>query len=149
MLDFLFFFCYNEIMKIEVNILYRAGWSHQEIGDHFGKTRGFASYYTDPYARLRRRIRDCVYRSQCKSKDHQKILDSILANPVCYLTGRTIDLLDHNSYELDHVEPVANGGKADLDNIRLAHRDANQAKGDLPYEDFLSLCFEILDNCTS
>lgn len=72
------------------------------------------------------------------------LLDKIGDNPVCYLTGRPIDLLDGQSYHLDHIIPKNKGGDNSLDNCNIACRDANQAKGNLLQEDFILLCEEVL-----
>ena len=66
------------------------------------------------------------------------------SNPHCYLTGRPIDLLKPKSYHCDHIIPVSKGGLASLDNLALACKDANIAKGNLSIDDFISLCKEIL-----
>lgn len=66
-------------------------------------------------------------------------------NPICYLTGRPIDLLDGKSYHLDHIIPKNKGGLNTLDNCNIACKDANQAKGNLLYDEFLSLCKEVLE----
>ena len=77
-----------------------------------------------------------------KAKD---LLNKIGNNPKCYLTGRTIDLLDGKSYHLDHIIPKNRGGTNTLDNCNIACKDANQAKGNLLYHEFILLCEEVLD----
>ena len=77
-----------------------------------------------------------------KPKD---LLEKIGDNPVCYLTGRKIDLLDGKSYHLDHIVPKDKGGSNTLDNCNIACKDANQAKGNLLYNEFILLCKEVLD----
>lgn len=70
----------------------------------------------------------------------------ISENPVCYLTGRKINLEDSSSYELDHIIPFSKGGKNTLSNMGLTCKDANQCKRDLLLEDFISLCKEIYEH---
>ena len=76
----------------------------------------------------------------------QELVDKIESNPVCYLTGRSIDLQDPSSYSLDHIIPRSKGGENTLENCRLACHDANQAKYDMDLEDFIELCKDVLIN---
>ena len=74
----------------------------------------------------------------------QDLLNKIGNNPSCYLTGRPIDLMDGKSYHLDHIVPKNKGGQNSLDNCNIACKDANQAKGNLLYDEFIILCEEVL-----
>lgn len=74
----------------------------------------------------------------------QDLLNKIGDNPQCYLTGRSINLLDGKSYHLDHIVPKNKGGQNSLDNCNIACKDANQAKGNLLYDEFIILCEEVL-----
>ena len=59
----------------------------------------------------------------------------------CFLTGEPLSL---DSFELDHVNPVVNGGKAlDPDNLEAVTPEANKAKGTLEFEDFVQLCNKV------
>jgi 5-methylcytosine-specific restriction endonuclease McrA len=64
----------------------------------------------------------------------------------CYLTGTPVNLLDGNSYELDHVFPRSKGGPNTLENCGIACPKANRAKRDLPLDEFLNLCQDVLKN---
>lgn len=75
------------------------------------------------------------------SKD---VLEKFGDSPKCYLTGRPIDWNDNESYAFDHREPVSKGGSNSLDNLELAHPQANQAKDCMTVEEFLALCKEVL-----
>ena len=77
-----------------------------------------------------------------KTKD---LLTKIGSNPVCYLTGRPINLEDGKSYHLDHILPKSKGGDNSLDNCGLACKAANQAKTDLTLEEFVQLCKEVVE----
>lgn len=77
-----------------------------------------------------------------KTKD---LIERIEANPVCYLTGRKIDLEDGRSYHLDHIIPRSKGGDNSIDNCGLACKSANQAKTDLTLEEFVQLCGEVVE----
>jgi 5-methylcytosine-specific restriction endonuclease McrA len=72
------------------------------------------------------------------------ILDKIGKNPVCYITGEKIDLLDYGSYHLDHMIPIAKGGENSLDNLNIATRNANFAKSDMLLDEFIELCEKVL-----
>jgi len=73
------------------------------------------------------------------------LLEKIGHNPKCYLTGRPINLMDGKSYHLDHIVPKNKGGSNTLDNCNIACKDANQAKGNLLYSEFILLCEEVLN----
>ena len=74
------------------------------------------------------------------------LLEKIGDDPKCYLTGRPIDLMDGKSYHLDHIIPKNKGGSNTLDNCNIACKDANQAKGNLLYSEFILLCKEVLNH---
>lgn len=74
------------------------------------------------------------------------VLDKIGENPICYLTGRPIDLKETKSYQFDHIKPVSKGGSCDIDNFGLTCREANRAKSDLTFEEFVLLCKDVLVN---
>jgi 5-methylcytosine-specific restriction endonuclease McrA len=76
----------------------------------------------------------------------QQLLDKIGLNPVCYLTGESIDLNKSRAYHLDHIVPKSRGGDDSLDNCQIACREANQAKGDMLVEEFLELCKKIIEH---
>lgn len=71
--------------------------------------------------------------------------NNIINNPICYLTGRKIDLSNSKSYELDHIIPPRKGGKNTLKNMGLSCRDANQGKNDLTVREFIKLCKEVCE----
>jgi 5-methylcytosine-specific restriction endonuclease McrA len=89
-------------------------------GNGYNKTTGRASY-------------DAFY---------QKISD----HPVCYLTGRGIDLSLPSTYSLDHIIPRSKGGENSLINCGLSCRDANKSKSDLELHDFIQLCKDVCEN---
>jgi 5-methylcytosine-specific restriction protein A len=76
----------------------------------------------------------------------QDLLNKLGENPVCYLTGRPINLEDGRSYHLDHIVPVSKGGDNTLDNCEIACKEANQAKHSLTKEEFIKLCQEVVTN---
>ncbi len=70
--------------------------------------------------------------------------EKIGTNPICYLTGESIDLTDSKSYHLDHVIPVTKGGKNTLDNLGILKSDINKMKSDLTVEELIENCKKIL-----
>jgi HNH endonuclease len=83
------------------------------------------------------------YNTMFKVKD---LVEKIGDDPTCYLTGRKIDLNHSRSYNLDHVVPKSRGGDDSLGNCQIACREANFAKGDLSYDEFIQLCKEVLEH---
>jgi 5-methylcytosine-specific restriction endonuclease McrA len=65
-------------------------------------------------------------------------------SPKCYLTGRSIDLTKPGSFHFDHIIPATRGGTNSIDNLGLAIREANLAKGTLLLDEFVELCKEVL-----
>jgi 5-methylcytosine-specific restriction endonuclease McrA len=74
----------------------------------------------------------------------QDVIDKFGNNPICYLTGKPIDLDKPETYNLDHIIPASRGGTNDLDNLGLCIKQANQAKGDLLIDELHDLCDQIL-----
>ena len=74
----------------------------------------------------------------------QELFEKITKNPICYLTGRKIDIYKPSSYHFDHIIPVSKGGNNSLDNLGIACKEANMAKNDLLKEDFLQLCKDVI-----
>lgn len=74
----------------------------------------------------------------------KELLEILIENPYCYLTGRKIDLENTSSYNLDHIIPVSKGGGKELSNLGLATKEANRSKGDLMIKDYIELCKDVL-----
>lgn len=74
------------------------------------------------------------------------LLKKIGNNPKCYLTGRSIDLNKPQTYELDHIIPMSKGGSSLLENCNIACKDANRAKSNMFYDDFIKMCEDIVQN---
>lgn len=62
---------------------------------------------------------------------------------ICYLTGEPIDYDAPNTYEFDHIIPRSRGGSNKIDNLGIATREANRAKGDLSIDEFVDLCEKV------
>lgn len=52
--------------------------------------------------------------------------------PACHICGAAIDYtlphLDPMAYVIDHVIPLAKGGRDAIDNLKAAHRECNSKK---------------------
>ena len=72
------------------------------------------------------------------------VVEKIGAKPVCYLTGKKINVDDPKNYSLDHRVPVAHGGSNDLENLEICSIEANKAKSDLTLDEFYKLCEDVL-----
>jgi len=63
----------------------------------------------------------------------------------CYLSGRPISLLEPRTYQFDHKIPASKGGDCSFENLGIACREANVAKGNMTPEELLELCKDILE----
>ena len=75
----------------------------------------------------------------------QDLIDKIGDDPICYLTGRPINLEEGRSYQLDHILPKSRGGDNSLENCGLTCKLANQSKTNLTVEEFVQLCREVVE----
>lgn len=73
----------------------------------------------------------------------QEVMDKILSNPVCFYSGKPIDLY-RQAWQLDHFQPIAQGGKNHIDNLVICLQAYNMSKGDLLYEEWLEVCRNVL-----
>lgn len=62
-------------------------------------------------------------------------------NYSCALTGRP---LNPQEAALDHVLPISRGGRHEITNAQVLHKDVNRAKGTLTNDEFISLCREVV-----
>ena len=92
--------------------------------------------FTRPHGRNSKRTGELV--------DHKAMREKIESNPICYLTGRPIDLSKPRTYSLDHIIPRSKGGDNSVNNLGLTAREANKAKSDLTLDEFLTLCYDVL-----
>lgn len=60
---------------------------------------------------------------------------------ICPLSGRK---LTTENISLDHIIPLARGGKNSIDNIMLVVKDANLAKQQLSTQEFIQLCKDVV-----
>lgn len=71
------------------------------------------------------------------------IINKFSLNPICYLTGRKLDIKS-GDFSLDHFIPPCNGGTNELDNLRICDRFANMIKFIWKIESLLPILKEIL-----
>lgn len=103
-------------------------------------------YYTQPYYYLIRKVKCFQSKAVCtKPFTYKDVLEKFGENPICYLTGRKIDLNDPSQYQLDHVIPINKGGLGNLDNLQISCAIANQMKRDYSLDEFIKACIEIAD----
>jgi predicted transcriptional regulator len=77
---------------------------------------------------------------------YYQMLDTYKDNQICYLTGRQIDLMNTNTYSLDHIRPATRGGTNLFDNMGIACPQANWGKSDMTVEEFVQLCSEVVEH---
>lgn len=72
------------------------------------------------------------------------VLKKIGENPICYLSGESIDLTKTKTYHFDHIIPASRGGLNTLDNLGILCSQVNKMKSDLTIEEFLDYCVKVL-----
>ena len=77
---------------------------------------------------------------------YHKMLEVYADQQRCYLTGRPIDLMNTNTYSLDHIIPATRGGDNSFENMGIACPQANWAKSDMTLDEFVQLCVEVVEN---
>jgi CRISPR/Cas system Type II protein with McrA/HNH and RuvC-like nuclease domain len=159
-------------MKEKIIQLHNQGKSYKEIQDILGCSKGTISYhcgdgqkekskqrvrsYKKTLNGILKRKKDNFSFANGRRKGPQKRVhlqfsstdfkEKIINNPKCYLTGRSIDLLQPKTYQCDHIIPVSKGGECSFENLGLVCKDANMAKGDMILSEFLNLCKDVLIN---
>ena len=117
---------------------------------HFSKLKGILKRKKDNFLSTGEKRFSCVtgkalgWSRLPSSFSAKELEEKLLANPVCYLTGRKIDLLAPKTYQLDHIIPASAGGSNELSNCALTCKDANMSKHYLSIAEFEQLCKEVL-----
>jgi len=62
----------------------------------------------------------------------------------CALTGRPLKFNEPQTYEYDHIHPLARGGENTMANLQILCPEANQAKGMMTDQEFKELCKEVI-----
>ena len=161
-------------MKEEILKLREEGKTYQEIANILKCAKSTVCYHCNDTQKHKSNIRKRKYRKNIPLKDKidkfrnrvrdfqrnrdrgkflvgrtyninlEDVINKIGDNPICYLTGRKIDINNSSSYHLDHILPIKLGGDNSIANLEIACKDANYAKRDLLLEDFIQLCKEVL-----
>jgi 5-methylcytosine-specific restriction endonuclease McrA len=59
----------------------------------------------------------------------------------CAISGRE---MTPETASLDHITPLARGGKHELGNVWAVDHQVNTAKGTLSVEEFVAMCFDVV-----
>lgn len=112
----------------------------KKIENFFNSNRKSKKAFTTKVRDFQRR--ECDYtRPEFTTND---LLNKIINNPICYLSGREIDLLRGETYHLDHILPNSRGGDNSIENLGLATKEANIGKSNLTIREYIDLCVDIL-----
>ncbi|QQV91433.1 HNH endonuclease [Tenacibaculum phage Gundel_1] len=157
-------------MKQDILRLRKEGKTYTEIQNSLGCSRGTISYHCGKGQKEKTKARTIKNRRNTKSKIlrkidlfinrnsdnklsyrkrseiHVKMLNKVLDNPICYLTGKEINLHESESYNLDHIIPFSKGGENTLSNMGLTSKDANHSKSYLTFNEYINLCKDVLNN---
>lgn len=68
----------------------------------------------------------------------KQLYKKLLNNPKCRYTGE--NLVPRVNLSLDHIKPIARGGRHVISNLEWISRRANQAKTDMTPEEFYLFC---------
>lgn len=74
----------------------------------------------------------------------EEVIAKIGENPVCYLTGESIDVNKPKTYQFDHIIPRSKGGSNTLDNLGICTRKANMSKTDMTKDEYIEHCKKVL-----
>ena len=104
-------------------------------------------------ARLRKRIdrsiqganRTAIKHNEPNMLKTDEVLEKVLANPVCHYSGRPIDL-EGDIWQMDHIEPLARGGKNKLNNFVICLQAYNSMKGELTIEEWTLASVRFLEH---
>jgi hypothetical protein len=76
----------------------------------------------------------------------QDVINKFGEKPICYLTGKEIDIYNPRSYVFDHIHPASRGGKNTLENLGICTKQANASKTDMTYDEFIDFCKLVIEN---
>lgn len=81
------------------------------------------------------------YLNSLTVEEDKKLREKLMAiqHNTCFICGLPIDTDLHNT-NIDHIRPLANGGKDDLQNFAITHEACNKSKQDADLEVARALC---------
>jgi len=124
---------------------YRACLPLERIYKHTLQLRGYREKQSlKPFFLLKRKVRGFLKRG-CNTKPftYQDVINKFGQSPNCALTGLPVDYNDANSYQLDHIIPVSNGGESTIENLQIIHPIINKMKSDISVDTFISMCKKV------
>jgi hypothetical protein len=122
---------YRTNNKIHLRSYYQSIWAKRGLREKVWWFRRNGRPYLDPLLTL------------------ENVKKKFGVSPHCYLTGAPIDLSNRDSYSFDHIIPLSKGGTSSLANCGLATQAANYAKCDLSYDEFVTLCRQVVATADS
>lgn len=75
-----------------------------------------------------------------------EFLEKVGDKPVCYLSGKPIDMNDSRSWSIDHKIPRSRGGNSTLDNAGICDSIVNSAKSNMTIDEFFEVCKTVLEH---
>ncbi len=148
-------------MKEKILALRSQGLSYRKIAKALNLTVFRVEYYANPDRLRQLRVAAQRYRKKkpiakkvanfhgrfpgSESFTTAEFLAKIGDTPVCFFTKTPIDLLKPDTYSIDHLIPVAQGGTNDISNAELVRSDVNMLKMNRTPEQFLTACREVLE----
>lgn len=155
-------------MKEQILKLKAEGKTYNQIQEILGCSRGTISYHCGKGQKDKAKIRasknsksvkyivskkvdsflgrriDKKYTHVKRGTLHKEMVESIINNPICYMTGENIDLSKPETYCLDHIIPFYISEDNGIDNMGLCLKEANSAKSYMELEEFIDLCKKVI-----
>lgn len=76
----------------------------------------------------------------------EDLIKKIGDSPVCYISGKPIDLSDRRSWAIDHIVPRSRGGNNSIGNAGICDSTINMSKSNMLPEEFFEMCKMVLEN---
>ncbi len=112
---------------------------HQKINNFCQRT------ISEKVRSFERRKGSSLEKRKIRTFKAQDVIEKFGNNPVCYLTGRQLDLKNSKDFHFDHIIPSSKGGSNLISNLGLTDGTVNKMKHDLTFEEFVNKCKEVLE----